>query len=289
MSTRTLLIAALRLLAVTLVHFITFAVVAAALIGQPEANQPPPQDAGRALLALLVVSLANSAVLSFLILGSKWAGWRLAVTLFVVFFGVMTVMSQIETALFVTTLPSGMLPRLFAMGALVAAIVSPLAVLIWGKQPRTSLPEVASPFSAASWVWRLSAAAVAYVVLYFTFGYFVAWRVPEVRQFYGGSESGGFFAHMGGVLRDTPWVVFIQVGRGMMWTLLALPVVRMMKGGAIQRGLAVALLFAVVMNAQLLLPNPYMPEVVRMAHLIETASSNFIFGWIAAWVLTPRS
>lgn len=58
----------------------------------------------------------------------------------------------------------------------------------------------------------------------------------------------------------------------------------MMKGPWWEAGLAVALLFSVVM-AQLLMPNPYMPEAVRMAHLIETASSNFIFGWIVVWLL----
>ena len=30
----------------------------------------------------------------------------------------------------------------------------------------------------------------------------------------------------------------------------------------------------------LLVPNPYMPESVRMSHLVETASSNFVFGCI---------
>jgi hypothetical protein len=31
-----------------------------------------------------------------------------------------------------------------------------------------------------------------------------------------------------------------------------------------------------------------MPEAVRMAHLVETASSNFIFGAIIAWPLSTR-
>ena len=47
----------------------------------------------------------------------------------------------------------------------------------------------------------------------------------------------------------------------------------------------VALVFAVVMNSGLLLPNPYMPEAVRMAHLVETASSNFVFGCAIVWLL----
>jgi hypothetical protein len=51
------------------------------------------------------------------------------------------------------------------------------------------------------------------------------------------------------------------------------------------RHCAVGLLFAVLVNAQLLLPNPYMPDAVRMAHLIETASSTFIFGLLVGWLL----
>jgi hypothetical protein len=42
------------------------------------------------------------------------------------------------------------------------------------------------------------------------------------------------------------------------------------------------------MNAPLLLPNPYMPEPVRMAHLVETASSNFVFGALIGFLLTKR-
>jgi len=66
---------------------------------------------------------------------------------------------------------------------------------------------------------------------------------------------------------------------------LALPVIRMMKGHWWEAGLAVGLLFAVLMNSQLLLPNPYMPEAVRLTHLAETASSNFIFGWLIVLLL----
>jgi hypothetical protein len=39
------------------------------------------------------------------------------------------------------------------------------------------------------------------------------------------------------------------------------------------------------MNSQLLLPNPYMPPTVRMVHLLETATSNFLFGWLIVLVL----
>jgi len=61
--------------------------------------------------------------------------------------------------------------------------------------------------------------------------------------------------------------------------------IRMIKGEWWEAGLAVALSFAVLMNSQLLLPNPLMPQEVRMVHLLETASSNFLFSWLVVFVL----
>jgi hypothetical protein len=62
----------------------------------------------------------------------------------------------------------------------------------------------------------------------------------------------------------------------------------MMKGQWWEAGLAVALLFGVVATSLLLLPNPLMPQEVRMAHLLETATSNFLFGWLVVLVLCWR-
>ena len=278
-----------RVIALTILLFICYA-LAGTLVRLPPPTQPTTEAASSAG-SLLAVCFLNAAVIAYVILRSRWAGWRLVATIFLVFYGVTTFMSQIESAVFITGLPPGALPRLFVMGALVAAPFSALAVLIMGKR-RASTPD-AGPnarlrMPASEWAWKLAIISLVYVILYFTFGYFVAWRHPEVRAYYNGVDAGGFFAHMAMVVRDTPWLIPFQIVRALLWTALALPVIRMMKGGRLETALAVGLLFSVVMNAQLLLPNPYMPEVVRMAHLTETASSNFLFGAFIGWLLSKR-
>ncbi len=277
----------IRLVVLTILYFICFAAVSAAVLPSPS-KQPSPVEAATALVALLAVSLLNTLVLAYLILRSRWAGWKLILAIFFVFYGVMTVMPQIETAFFITTLPPGMLPRLFLSGAIIAALFSPLAVLILGKR-RSNLPESDKHFrldmSAGHWVGKLSLIVIVYVVIYFTFGYFIAWKNPAVRAYYGGSDPGSFSAQIRSVLRDTPLLLPLQVVRAILWTAIAVPVIRMMKGRWWETGLAVALLFAVVMNSQLLLPNPLMPQEVRMVHLLETATSNFLFGWLMVLVL----
>lgn len=282
-----ILLISTRLIALTILYFVCFAIISGAFLSV-SSEQTEPGQARVALLALLVVSVINTAVLAYITLRSRWAGWKIMLTLFIVFYGVVTVMTQIESAFFITRLPPGMLSRLFLAGAIMAAVFAPLVVLILGKgksQSKESVYQSRLQMTAGSWGIKLSVIVVAYALIYFTFGYYIAWRNAAVRSYYGGNDPGSFVAQMTSVLRDTPTLLPLQVVRALMWTALAVPVIKMMKGAWWEAGLAVALLFGVLMNTQLLLPNPFMPHEVRMAHLLETATSNFLFGWLVVVVL----
>jgi hypothetical protein len=278
-----------RVIVLAIVLFVCFS-VAAGVVGQPP-GASAPEPSGSAALALVVVCILDTIVLTHFILRSRWSGWRLAATVFFVFYGVSTFMPQIESAVFITRLPAGMLPRLFLMGALFAAPFSALAVFILGKRKANDSDAGENSrlvMPGSEWAWKLAVIAVVYVILYFTFGYFVAWKNPAVVEYYGGSDPGGFLTQMGTVVRDTPWLIPFQILRAMLWTLLALPVVRSLKGAWQETSLSLGFMFAVLMSDLLLLPNPYMPESVRMSHLVETALSDFIFGAFVGWLLTYR-
>jgi hypothetical protein len=200
-------------------------------------------------------------------------------------------MSQIETAFFVTRLPPGMLPRLFLSGAIFAALFSPAAVLVLGKgkaNATESNGRARLDMTPAEWVGKVSFIAIAYVIIYFTFGYFIAWKSPALRAYYGGTDPGSFLGQMSSVIRETPLLLPLQVFRGILWAIIALPVIRMMKGSWWEAGLAVSLLYAVVMGSHLLLPNSLMPKEVRLVHLLEVATSNFLFGWLIVFILLDR-
>lgn len=283
----TVLVTAIRFLAVTILYFSTFAVVSGALLSTAP-QQTTPAEAGATLLTLLVISLINTAVWTYVILRSRWGGWKLVLSVFLVFFGVSTVMPQIETAYFVRTLPPGMLPRLFLAGLLIATVFSPLAVLIFGKakaQANGTSRHLQLRMPAGKLVAKLSLIVIAYLLLYFTFGYFIAWQSEAVRNYYGGTDPGSFIAHITSLLRNEPLLFLLQAVRALLWTAIAIPVIKMTKGAWWESGLAVSLLFGVFMNSLLLLPNPLMPDEVRMAHLLETATSNFLFGWLVVMIL----
>ena len=165
------IITAIRFLAVALVYLVCFVVVSGALLSTTT-EQPTLADAGATLLALLAVSLVHAAVWTYIIRRSRWSGWKLVMTVFLVLYGVDTLMPQIETAYFVTRLPPGMLPRLFIAGLIVAAIFAPLAVLILGKaKSRADKTPTDSRLNMpiGEWIAKLFVIAILYVFIYFTF------------------------------------------------------------------------------------------------------------------------
>jgi hypothetical protein len=282
---RVFLRTAIRFVAVTVLYFVCFAVVSGALLSTAS-GQPAPADAVAALIALLAGSLINAAVWTYVILRSNWTGWKLILTVVLVFFGVNTLMPQLETAYFITRLPPGMLPRLFLAGLMIAVVFAPLAVLVLGKARGQTNGAAAATRSTATGALavKLLLIVAAYLLIYFTFGYFIAWKSAAVRTYYGGSDPGSFLVHIASLLRAEPLLFGLQAVRALLWAALAAPVIKMMKGEWWEAGLAVALLFA-VMTSQLLLPNPLMPDEVRMVHLLETATSNFLFGWLVVLIL----
>jgi hypothetical protein len=274
-------------LACLIAFVLAYALLMSAVPPDPTAAASPIPPA----LAPVVVAALHTAVMGWLILRSRLTGWTLALTMIAVFFGVQSFQPQVESWIFqaysgyAAHLPAAMIPRILIAGLLHALLWIPLAVRILGRWPASPDSRPQPPLVATLRSWKLPVAAVAYVLVYFLFGYYVAWRSPAVTAYYGGTDPGSFWVQMRSVLRETPWLPLAQVLRGALWTLLGVVVLRSMRGSVTEKALAVGTLFAGVMCAGLLLPNPYMPYAVRMVHLVETASSNFLFGVLVALLL----
>ena len=119
-------------------------------------------------------------------------------------------------------------------------------------------------------------------LVYFSAGYLIAWQFSEVRLFYSGStEMASFYS----LMQDNfaSGLYFFQIFRGILWILIALLVFSVIKGSLIHKGIILGLLLAFLGSSGLILPNPIMPFMVRMGHLVETATSSFLWGLILAW------
>lgn len=245
-------------------------------------------------IGLLIIALANVLVIAALILTSRWGGWKLAVSLALAYYGAVTFLMQIETWYFLSsiTVSPQLLPRLFLMGIPTAFLFIPLAVWVLGKgrSIAEAPPDPASVMPIQQWIWKLAAIALLYLVLYWGAGYFIAWQNPELRAFYGQpGEALPFFTHTANTLRHDPMLFPLQIVRALLWVLCALPVIRGSRVNPWWTALLVGLLFSVPQNLAHILANPLLPVAsVRMSHMIETASSTFIFGAIVVWLLHRR-
>ena len=237
------------------------------------------------LLFFLVCGL-NTWIIMYFIYNSRFSGWKLAGILFLVIFGIQYFMSQIETVWFNDSLllPVNGIWAIVSGGAIMALVFSLAATWITGKF-RTSSEFHKGPsreylFPMAKKIVLLS--VIVWPLIYFLAGYLIAWQFADARVFYSGSTEMNPFLE---IMKDNfaSGLYFFQIIRGILWILIGFLVLNTAQGSWIHKGIILGLLFAILGSSGLLIPNPVMPFMVRMAHLVETAPSSFIWGIIIAW------
>jgi len=240
-------------------------------------------------VGVVIIGVANTLLVTGLVLSSGRSGWKLASLMALSYYGAVTFMTQIETWYFLSglTVSRLLLPRLFLMGIPVALFFVPLAVWICGRGRNDSTPSPGVTISLKQWVWKLPLLAILYVILYWSAGYFIAWQNPELRAFYGSpGEAMPFWTHTADSIHTNPGLFPFQIVRGLLWTLCALPVIRGSKVNVWWTAILVGALLSVPQNIGHILANPLLPLAsVRLSHMIETASSTFLFGLIVTRVL----
>ena len=232
---------------------------------QPESEALPWQIASWAISAATLVWLAYR---------SRPRGWILAASLALLLFGIAQFNSMIE-ARFFGLLTSDQLFAILAMSA-ISTILFGLALIpvLSGVPPLSGGDGTWAPRITAL---RVIAGAFAYLCFYFVAGIAI---LPYIEDFYS--------------QRPMPsglHVILMQlVIRGPVFVALAALFVRMSGAGRLETslltGAALSLLGGV---ATLIVPNAFIPDATRWAHLVEVGTSNFLYGWLVGWLLTTRA
>lgn len=245
-------------------------------------------------LGMLILGIVNTALIVALILTSKWFGWHLALSLAFAYYGSYTLITQIETWYFLSelTVPFELLPRLFIMGLSIPLIFIPLAILIckrWKKNDVVTKNHHYMVMPLKQMLLKIGAIAVIYLIIYWLAGYYIAWQNPELRTFHHSSgEIKPFFVHTFASIRETPELILLQLVRGVLFAIIATPIILGSKVKPWPTALLVGFLLAVPHLGHIL-PNPLMPIAsVRLSHMIETFTSTFLFGLIIVWLLHRR-
>ena len=292
MNAKKILIWASRLFLLT-VLYIPIWLLGALAIGDLIPDIPSEPGLVDEVTGMLILAIINTVLIVSLIVSSRWNGWRLAFFLALAYYGSFTFLTQIETWYFLSeiTLSPKLLSRLFIMGLSIPIIYIPLAILIckrWKKREDSS-ESSNHDMPINEWAIKLGIIAVIYVAIYWLAGYFIAWQNPELRAFYGSpGEIEPFLSHTLTTFSETPTLILLQLVRGILFAAIAIPIILGSKLKPWITGLLVGFLFAIPHLAHIL-PNPLMPIAsVRLSHMIETATSTFVFGLIIVWLLHRR-
>ena len=187
--------------------------------------------------------------------------------------GGLQVCSLVETLLFDIRIPPGHLPWLFVYSLAVSAAFA--AFLAFTFRPGAAAPPMRGQAPWPSW-WRFALADLAYVTLYLVAGTLV---YPYIRAFYEASPMPAMSV-----------VVATQVVRGLALSAIVLLTVRRVAAPPLTAAVAAGAALGIVGGvAPLLISNPYLPDAIRYAHLVEVGISNFLFGLIAGWLLRPAA
>lgn len=245
-----------------------------------QATEEATGVAGRIGLPL-VSAVLLAAPLAFPIGRSQLSRPSLLGAVFLTTFGLTTVLTQVESAVFLDISASELLVETLKL-TVTAAALSWLAVALYPPLP-TGLPTVGggpNPPTPASWVRRWIAVSVAYVVLYATAGLLI---LPTIKSWYEAQ----------GTLEPNPALLFpLQLARGALFVACVIPLLRSMRVTRWQASVAMAVMIPLVHGvAGLVPPNPFMPGYVRHAHMIEIGWSNFVLGLLIGflfWNPSPR-
>jgi hypothetical protein len=275
-----------------LAHVVLFS-VGGALFAPTVGSGPQTPTGGFG--AVVGMALLDSALVLAVVRSSRLSGAKLMGLVTVLFYFVKTLTSQIEAAYLMPNVVARMLPGLLAMTVPLAVGIGPLAVLIGGRSQPTSFDRspgfIPLPTSTATALARGAVLSVfVYPALFFAAGWFIAFGSPEVRAFHGGAHGDGFLPHLLGVFDKDPFLYLLEVLRGALWVLFALPLLRTTRGPGWLGTLHVAAWLALVQNDMLFIPNPLMTPNSRFLHFVETVSFNAVWAVAIGWVMTrpPR-
>jgi hypothetical protein len=238
MPTKKIVLLGSRILAVCTLFAVCFVIGGVAsgvsrIAQQVSSGQPSPAGL---LGPFLFSTFCVGIIVSYFIFRSYWHGWKLAGALFVAMYGISTVASQVESLFFLSSkFPHGMIGALFLQGVISNALFCPLAVRLLGKWRVISpdpVPTAQSHTSASALIREGLLLVLAFVFLYMFFGYYIAWKNPVLRQYYGGGPAySSFLNALRGNITSNPWVFPLQVFRALLYIACMLPFAFMLRAG----------------------------------------------------------
>lgn len=125
---------------------------------------------------------------------------------------------------------------------------------------------------------------IIYMVLYFVGGYFLAWTNDAFRAYYTGGGNNGLMHMLINMLLNRLSQAGFALMRGLLIALFSLPLLLQLHG---KRMMYLAINTMLVVSGALLylLPNPLMPDDIRLRHLIANGVILLVYGLLSSFLL----
>ncbi|NHK26863.1 hypothetical protein FF098_002945 [Parvularcula flava] len=285
---RTVLFSGLRLLGFVLLQSIAVMVLGGILMAEVAGDLPTTGaavDPGGPLGGMLLMTVSQGIALMLLFrhlsLG-RWQAFSLAAAIAIM---VGTVLTQIDSFVYFDWFRSELGWRIVAVTAL-----SGLSGALWACLLFPRMGEGESQLaSLKGMLLPVLLVAVIHIAVYYTVGYVVVWVNDDARAYYDGGELLPFFTHIADVAATSGWVIAVQLVRGLFWAAVAMLVYRHGRGLRLQLSLTIFALYFSYHAMPLVVPNGFMPDVVRVLHFIELAITAVLMAALAHFLLRQKS
>lgn len=273
-----------KVLAISLIATIAFIIGSAVLPYSASFKEGSQQSNPSDVVFLLLVNIWFTLTVLYIGKRAHRSKGGLISSLIFVYFTIYCFMTQIETIFFgeafeVLSKNDGWIIMIANMIPLI--VIIPLTLKIAKENYPKSNPPLNIKISAI--LLRVVFLSVVYTMIYFLFGYYIAWQFPDLRVFYTGStEKQTFIQKMTANFQHTTIIPF-QLLRGFLFSVFILPIVFIFQNKS--RTLLISLVLIYLSTSiVLIIPNFLFPDTVRWAHFIEMMTSMSLFALIT-WLV----
>jgi len=163
-------------------------------------------------------------------------------------------------------------------GFIQSLIIAPLLVIIFRKWKAEEKHIKYEKRSIWSWVWKTFIGTILYLFFYLLAGFILQAVYPELLEFYAGK------------IPSFDLMIGTQFIRAPIFILVTVIILRTLNQTNLSKAVYIGLFFTILGGiAPLIIPNELMPEYIRYAHLFEVSISNFLFGFILAYLFKQKS
>jgi hypothetical protein len=236
-----------------------------------------------ATIQVIIFALITTLLLSYFVLSSCWTGWKEWGAVLALLYGMVYVLTAAETFYLGSILPMGVVFSLIVNGAIVSAVYS--GALVWAfssKKPQSRVSSSRLQMPVSEWIWKILSLAIVYLLLFMVFGGMVYMPLAMLLDPVA-------LASEQSIAASAAALVFpIELIRGALWALLAVPAIVALSFDWKKTGLVIGLLMAVPLTLSQFMSTT---ETIglQLAHSVEILGANMVFGVLLVWILRIHS